>query len=288
MKIILSRKGFDSSSAGGWPSPIFPHGSFCSLPIRSRREHLRMSDIRWRKRDLGSIVKELTGKQFGGVHLDPDLRRESIPRKPGWLPMFGQEGPAQKHLENENVCFGDIFLFFGWFRQTKWDKETDTLIYLPKSPKMHVIFGWLQVDRIWKPSRMTHVPSWAQKHPHIEHAHVHDKRSNTVYVAPPWLHLPGLRKKMRGGGVFRKQVEALRLTADGEKRCSFWRLPKWFYPSRGRPPLTYHSEKGRWGKPDSKWVMLETVRRGQEFVLDCDYYPEAIGWLKDIFANVRA
>jgi len=32
MKIILSRKGFDSS-LGKIPSPIFPSGELCSLPI---------------------------------------------------------------------------------------------------------------------------------------------------------------------------------------------------------------------------------------------------------------
>ena len=32
MKLILSRKGFDSQS-GGCPSPIFPNGTLYSLPI---------------------------------------------------------------------------------------------------------------------------------------------------------------------------------------------------------------------------------------------------------------
>ena len=36
MKIILSRKGFDSSY-GGYPSPIFPDGSLLSIPIPSMR-----------------------------------------------------------------------------------------------------------------------------------------------------------------------------------------------------------------------------------------------------------
>lgn len=36
MKIILSRKGFDSSY-GGYPSPILPDGSLLSIPIPSMR-----------------------------------------------------------------------------------------------------------------------------------------------------------------------------------------------------------------------------------------------------------
>ena len=42
MKVILSRKGFDSSN-GGCPSPILPDGTLLSLPIptddRDRRSH---------------------------------------------------------------------------------------------------------------------------------------------------------------------------------------------------------------------------------------------------------
>jgi hypothetical protein len=29
-------------------------------------------------------------------------------------------------------------------------------------------------------------------------------------------------------------------------------------------------------------VMLTAVGRGQEFVLDCDHYPEAISWVADL------
>ena len=34
MKIILSRKGFDSEN-GGYPSPILPNGTLLSIPIPS-------------------------------------------------------------------------------------------------------------------------------------------------------------------------------------------------------------------------------------------------------------
>jgi len=36
MKLILSRKGFDSTY-GGYPSPILPDGTLLSLPIPNRR-----------------------------------------------------------------------------------------------------------------------------------------------------------------------------------------------------------------------------------------------------------
>ena len=43
MKLILSRKGFDSQS-GGCPSPIFPNGTLYSLPI----PHDHSEDYLWR------------------------------------------------------------------------------------------------------------------------------------------------------------------------------------------------------------------------------------------------
>ncbi len=44
MKIILSRKGFDSS-AGGVPSPIFPDGGLLSLPIPDKASQIACNDI---------------------------------------------------------------------------------------------------------------------------------------------------------------------------------------------------------------------------------------------------
>ena len=44
MKVILSRKGFDSEF-GGYPSPILPNGQMISLPIPDQNEELRYSDV---------------------------------------------------------------------------------------------------------------------------------------------------------------------------------------------------------------------------------------------------
>ncbi len=85
MRLILSRKGFDSSS-GGCPSPIFPGGSMISLPIPDMRSPIRYCDLTWRGRNLGDVVAELTkGKQRSdySANLDPDLRRDLVPREHG-------------------------------------------------------------------------------------------------------------------------------------------------------------------------------------------------------------
>jgi hypothetical protein len=59
-------------------------------------------------------------------------------------------------------------------------------------------------------------------------------------------------------------------------------------------PLTYHPHKTVW-KKSGKWALLQTVGRGQEFILDLDS-PEcsekyssdkAEKWLVQIFSHAR-
>ena len=123
MKIILSRKGVDSS-AGGFASPIFPDGRMLSIPIPDDRSVVRYSDILSadKNRSVGKLVRELSGgrmKTNARAHVDPDLDNSQLVREPGWSPLFGQCGAAQTHLQSLDVGKGDLFLFFGWFRQVK-------------------------------------------------------------------------------------------------------------------------------------------------------------------------
>lgn len=46
MKVILSRKGFDSQY-GGMPSPILPDGTLLSLPIPSKEDTTKYTDLTW-------------------------------------------------------------------------------------------------------------------------------------------------------------------------------------------------------------------------------------------------
>lgn len=157
------------------------------------------------------------------------------------------------------------------------------LSYERVSKHLHVLFGWLQIGAIYKPSvDKESLPKWACSHSHVESAE--DRReNNTLYVATEYIDLPGFPKDIPGRGVFPQFKPVLYLTAPESKKRSLWRLPAWFYPGDEKPPLTYHSNLNRWHSKESN-VMLETVARGQEFVLDCDYYPEIISWLKKIFS----
>ncbi len=110
--------------------------------------------------------------------------------------------------------------------------------------------------------------------------------NNTIYVAARHLHFDGAPPDVAGAGVFPCDAPALVLTAPGKHR-SLWRLPRWFYPSAGRQALSYHRDLGRWQRT-ATGCSLQTVGRGQEFVLDCEFYPEALGWLAELFASTRS
>jgi hypothetical protein len=284
MKIILSRKGFDSSS-GGVPSPILPSGELVSLPIPSRDEQFRRyKDIKLGDGSLGPVVKDLTRGRVRPddfTHLDPDLDAKSVSRiGEQWRPIFGQSGSAQSHLQNNGIKVGDLFLFYGWFR--KVEIVEGVYKYVQGSPDLHVIFGWLQIEQCISVHNQGAIPSWARDHQHvIRMGYAHKTTQNdSIYISTERLELPQLTTERAGGGRFEKFDRRLCLTAPNEGR-STWQLPGCFAPWGKNTLLSYHKDLRRWTGGDG-YVLLKSVGRGQEFVLDCDEYPEAIEWLSDI------
>lgn len=281
MRIILSRKGFDSST-GGTPSPIFPDGSLLSLPIPDKASQLAYDDIagnRWGS--VGDLVQQLAGiRRTHRAHLDPDLRSASIPRDKAWRPIFGQSGSAESHLRNQGVDIGDVFLYFGLFRRV--ERVNSEWRYLRGSKPVHVLFGWLQISaRVavdkWPPS-----DSWAHNHPHFRREK--DSR-NVLYVSSDRLKLRGYTSRnIAGAGVFKTISPKLILTAPEARGPSQWLLPRWFHPASRSSTLSYHQKNSRWRR-DERGTLLSSTSRGQEFVLDCDDYPEALGWLKSLFVR---
>jgi hypothetical protein len=261
-----------------------PDGCLCPLPIPSS-EAPRFRDIRFRGKSLGAIVRAVTRgaiHPMSGSHLDPDLRPESLPRRPGWRPAFGQVSAAQSQLERQRVGVGDLFLFFGWFRRTQW--VADSLVYERRSPHLHLIFGWLQIGRILKPSCPgAKIPEWAHSHPHVSGAWFRDQ-SNTLYCASDTLCVPGLKSRRPGGGVFERFSPRLCLTAPGQKHRSIWSLPRAFYPPGTPPGLSYHRDKQRWTRRSTD-VLLRTVGKGQEFVIDLAGRSGLADWLVDILGE---
>ncbi len=275
MKLILSRKGFDSA-AGGVASPILPSGHLCWLPIPTPPYGSRYADIRCIEGHLGQVVAALTGGRIAPedpAHLDPDLWPNSIPREPGWRALFGQAGAAQGHLQAQGVGEGDLFLFYGWFRQVEWAEGSYR--YVAAAPDVHLLYGWLQVGQVLPADDRDAAPAWARYHPHFHYSHA--RINNVVYVAAERLHLPGCAADLPGAGMFERFHPSLCLTAPGHSR-SIWQLPSWFNPAGRRSALSYHGRPERW-TPQGEHVLLECVGRGQEFVLNCDDYPEAFAWL---------
>lgn len=280
MRLILSRKGFDSAS-GGCPSPVLCDGSFIALPIPDRSSMIPYASLSWQGHDLGLLTERLTkGKQQRTffAHLDPDVRPEMVTRARGWRPLLGQEGSSQSHLRNQGVGPGDLFLFWGLFQ------SVDAGLRFVGKP-FHAIWGWLQVDKVVDvrsevlPRLASAEWAWAAAHPHVtvRPGQKSRKKPNVLYVGRSDLQLPGLMTpSLAGAGAFPRMAPELKLTAEGG-RTSRWSLPGAFLP-RGRTPLTYHRRAERWSARGSQ-VLLQTVGRGQEFVLDLSEYPEVLPWV---------
>ena len=118
--------------------------------------------------------------------------------------------------------------------------------------------------------------AWALYHPHF---HKKPHPANVVYVAAKRLALPGLKSSaIPGAGLFPAFRPELQLTEPSCARTSLWPLPEWSHPNGRGSVLTYHGDESRWQQVKDG-VMLTAASRGQEFVLDCDDYPEAINWL---------
>lgn len=279
MKIILSRKAWDSSY-GKKPSPILPDGRLLPMPIPSKSSPIRYCDLSFHGLSVGELASSLTnGKQRPNYncHLDPDIEESMFDRPPSWRPIFGQHSTAQSHLEKQGVGSGDLFLFFGWFRQTDW--FGGQLDYVPDTPDRHILFGWLQVGEAISLSSGAAYPDWADYHPHL---HGEWSRPNGLYLASEYLRIDGRATGRAGAGLFRHASTARILTEPGQKR-STWRLPAFFHEAvqQGGAVLTYHNHPERWRKV-GEYTRLESVGRGQEFVFDNERVPSALGWLHSL------
>jgi hypothetical protein len=106
LKIIFSRKGFDSKSGGG-PSPIID-GALFSLPIPTDKYP---SASTYGALGLGDIVSKVSKKLSADTlcHEDPMFWNNKR--------AFGQTGISQYQLANHQVGEGDVFLFFGLFAE---------------------------------------------------------------------------------------------------------------------------------------------------------------------------
>jgi hypothetical protein len=280
MKIILSRKGFDSAT-GGRPSPLFVDtGRLLSIPIPEENK-LYKDDTGRRYSDLifdktrsyldVMIELDLTGFENKSVHVDPDIDYDILSeRKPGWKGMFGQCDAAQGHLIANNVEVGDLFLFYGWFKEV--ERQNGKFKYIPGTEK-HIIWGYMQIGEIDSIDEFDQYEDWKLSHPHYVNR---DRGSNTGYIARDYLDFcPDLP----GCGVFNFN-ESLILTCPNSTR-SVWKLPRFFHPSYGTE-MTYHKDVERWTLRDDCCI-LDSAKIGQEFIISGNQ--DVIRWAKQIVIN---
>ena len=261
MKIVLSRKGWDSGY-GKRPSPVFADSTIQSLPIECSPPSPAYASLTPASivaqgfpnlgRFLSSYHPTLGGS--GIAHLDPDLESGAFKRAPGWVPCFGQDNSsmAASHLDNEGVGIGDLFLFYGWFD----DVVRSGSGWLRKGNDRHVIWGWLQVGSIVVPSSPKSIPTWLNYHPHVVHRSTYLK--NRIYLSAPALNIDDAALTgIPGAGVFGHESGSRRITAiPGSRKLYPTGLPNW----------------------------LEGTRHRQEQVWNTHGVPEAINWLRRIFA----
>ena len=190
MKLVFSRKGFDSAT-GGFPSPVVD-GVPVSLPIPAAgRSHTTYADL-----GLGALVEQVTGGRLTGAglcHLDPMFE--------GGRCAFGQVAAAQSHLANNGVSVGDVFLFFGLFSN------------LDGSDRHHRIFGYLRVEERLclgaEPGPAAQPGGFGIRHPHTIGRW---PRNNCLYVG----------RGLRAATV----TDDLRLSRPGGP-VSRWCVPGW-------------------------------------------------------------
>ena len=280
MKIILSRKGFDSAT-GGYPSPLFiEDGRLLSIPIPEVNKLYKedtgrkYSDLIFdNERTYRDIIKGLGVDRFDDVpvHVDPDIKSDIITeRKSGWKGIFGQCDAAQGHLTANNIEVGDLFLFYGWFKEVQ--EKNGMLRYTPGTDK-HIIWGYMQIGAIDSIVENEQYEDWKLDHPHYQNK---NRKNNTGYIACDHLDFC---PDMPGCGVF-KYDESLVLTCPNYTR-SIWRLPSFFHPSYGTE-MTYNRDAKRWTLKDDCCI-LESANIGQEFILSGNQ--DAVEWAKKLLIN---
>ncbi len=268
MKIVFSRKGFDSA-AGGVPSPII-NGHPRPLPIPTRMPTpTRYLDL---PAGVAEIVSDLTHGRISGdrpCHLDPDIEATSLARQPGWRGALGQVSAAQSHLSNTGVGPGDVFLFWGLYRHATRNRS-GSWAFAGRAEQR--LFGWLQIDEVLRvggePTAVAKRHPWLASHPHLAAGW---PENNTVYVARQRLRLPGRVVDLPGYGVL---GHGLRMTAAASKQPSLWAVPPWLDPHRGGTGMTYHPLE-RWNSDGT----LRSAARGQEFIADIGERQDAVEWL---------
>ena len=220
MKVILSRKGFDSAN-GGIVSPIMEDGTLLSFPIPSEDKDT-FDDLIYCGQSYSKILKDLNYKGDNWhCHVDPDLnfdRRKSV--IDGWCPIFGQINSSAAYLLNQvDVEVGDLFLFFGNYHKVQ--NIDGRYQYVRNSGDFYadhdlqIIWGYMQVGKIIKDEKEQKKYNW---HPHSSR---YNGYSNVMFLASDQL---SFNNRMPGAGVLKYRQDRV-LTAQNCNKATWVKRP---------------------------------------------------------------
>lgn len=217
MKIILSRKGFDSAN-GGIASPIMEDGTLLPFPIPSA-DKATFDDLEYCGEAYFKILKDLNYKGNNHCHIDPDIfpeRRKN--RIENWQPVFGQINSSAKYLiDNVKIDVGDVFLFFGNFH--KVERTDHKYSYVKKTGDFYsdndlqIIWGYMQVGKIIRTPEEQIKYFW---HPHSIEDRVKNN-SNIMFIGSNKL---SFNKNMSGAGVLKFRMDRV-LTAQNCNKATW-------------------------------------------------------------------
>ena len=257
-RIILSRKGFDSK-AGGGPSLILKDRRIFSIPIpQSYPSPSKYKDLIFdgvKMTDLLSMTSTYVNKN-DYCHFDPYLNKGTG--------IFGQAGSSQSELNNNRVLSGDLFLFFGWFKDLRNKKN------------IHHLFGWLQIDLIIKSTKK--IKEYLSKK-NIQHPHgyknVSRYKNNTLYIAKKNLEIENFILSKKGHGLFKKTHRELILSEFNMSR-SRWKFPKKYFINTSNIFLN----RLKWDDEMNCRTFYKGF--GQEFILNAEDNPTIVVWAKNL------
>ena len=271
MRIIFSRKGFETEH-GGCPSPVIGRLPV-SLPIPDDSEHakVRYSDLMIGKVDIGKTVEDLTKRKVKGedsCHNDPELDRTGI---------FGQSGNAQGYLSRRKAGAGDLFLFYGLFREAR---QTDKgYQFVPNKPMHLRLHGWLEPKYTKRfPGRRGE--QYAYRYPQYKN-NPHFVGSwwegNVVYFPTDYLSFIS-NEQIPGFGRFRADHPDALLGVGENVLPGRWRLPDWFRFRRGKR-LVYDANGKEWG------ATLSNPSKPQELIAEVlpEHADNLQEWLEGLF-----
>jgi len=259
-RIILSRKGFDSS-AGGVASPIFKDGSIFSIPIPQKSPSpTKYKDLNFNGITGKDILQEASVKKVGPesyCHFDPLLTEE--------IGIFGQASSSQTELKKQQVSVGDLFLFFGWFKQ-----------FATKGRDIHHLFGWLQIEKIIEGTDniVKYLDNVGMQHPH-GFGDVSRYSNNTIYIGKQNLTFGNKITEIKGYGLFKKTHKDLILTEENSTR-SKWKMSEKHFSNTNNLFLN----RLKW--KDEKNCLVDCLGYGQEFILNAEKNPKIIDWAREL------